>query len=199
LRRNSDPKKAARADLIEFSLSCEAIRKLQKEFVPEKLQKADKQNRERHLARIKIVKQLINAETESRTSARSTSSNPTPNTDTNTPEPFFLDDIHEEEIDEISDREQAYQKRKRFVYRKSTNNFFSEYKEQALRIDPNINPDVFLLPASLPMCFSHDGCGPDFHGIMDSLGIDIVENGYEDKDEDEDKIAEGHTSRRNRA
>ena len=124
LRRNSDPKKAARADLIEFSLSCEAIRKLQKEFVPEKLQKADKQNRERHLARIKIVKQLINAETESTTSARSTSSNPTPNTDTNTPEPFFLDDIHEEEIDEISDREQAYQKRKRFVCRKSTNNCF---------------------------------------------------------------------------
>ena len=78
---------------------------------------------------------------------------------------------------------------------------FSEYKEQALRIDPNINPDVFLLPASLPMCFSHDGCGPDFHGIMDSLGIDIVENGNEDKDkdEDEDKIVEGHTSRTNRA
>ena len=141
-------------------------------------------------------------ETESTTSSRSTSSNPTPNTDTNTPEPFFLDDIHEEEIDEISDREQAYQKRKRFVYpaaEKVRTKFISEYKEQALRIDPKINPDVFLLPASFPMCFSHDGCGPDFHGIMDSLGIDIVENGYEDKDEDEDKIAEGHTSRRNRA
>jgi uncharacterized protein YigA (DUF484 family) len=103
-------------------------------------------------------------------------------------EPFYLDGIHEEEIDENSEREQAYQKRKRFIYPAAERNraeFKEEYITQILRNDPAIiSPEVFELELAFPMCFSHDGCGPDLNGIMDTLGIDDPE---ELVDEDESR------------